>query len=366
MKNPVIPAQAGISLLQRINGIPEFPAYAGTGMTPVFLITTKIYFNNNSKKILTKYFAFILTFFVCADFCAAQTDSVAYVEPYNQIFGVKAYTSRDFININNFEKSYKPNNPMKIGLGISIKSTILDLSYGLGIGSSINKEAGKTKSFDLQLHHYRKYLMFDLFFQQYKGFYSEEKGKIELFPDIAVRYFGFQGNYVPKGNKFSARAAFAQKEKQLKSAGSFIVGGGLYLEALQNFTGGKFENNFQLGANVGYAYSWVIIKDLLLSAEITAGVQFGNELKDWFKARLEMNPTNLIRASLAYSRKNWTLSIYAYNNTIFHFFPNNNMLNLNSGSMQIVYLYRFDLPFVKESPNLKWVLSKISRKKNKE
>jgi hypothetical protein len=44
MKNPVIPAQAGISLLQCTNGIP-----ACAGMTPVFLFTTKIYFNSTSK-----------------------------------------------------------------------------------------------------------------------------------------------------------------------------------------------------------------------------------------------------------------------------------------------------------------------------
>jgi hypothetical protein len=36
MKQPVIPAQAGISLLQCINGIP-----ACAGMTPVLLIITK-------------------------------------------------------------------------------------------------------------------------------------------------------------------------------------------------------------------------------------------------------------------------------------------------------------------------------------
>jgi hypothetical protein len=48
MKKPVIPAQAGISLLQCINGIP-----ACAGMTPVFLVITKIYFNSTSKKLLT-------------------------------------------------------------------------------------------------------------------------------------------------------------------------------------------------------------------------------------------------------------------------------------------------------------------------
>jgi hypothetical protein len=45
MKKPVIPAQAGISLLQCTHGIP-----ACAGMTPVFLVITKIYFNNTSEK----------------------------------------------------------------------------------------------------------------------------------------------------------------------------------------------------------------------------------------------------------------------------------------------------------------------------
>jgi hypothetical protein len=44
MKNPVIPAQAGIPLLQCTNGIP-----ACAGMTPIFLVTAKIYFIFNRK-----------------------------------------------------------------------------------------------------------------------------------------------------------------------------------------------------------------------------------------------------------------------------------------------------------------------------
>ncbi|MDR0830684.1 MAG: hypothetical protein LBN95_11330 [Prevotellaceae bacterium] len=47
-KEPVIPAQAGISLLHCTNEIPAF-----AGMTPIFLVTTKIYFNTTSKKSLT-------------------------------------------------------------------------------------------------------------------------------------------------------------------------------------------------------------------------------------------------------------------------------------------------------------------------
>jgi hypothetical protein len=49
MKELVIPAQAGIPLLQCITGIP-----ACAGMTPVFLIITKIYFYSTSKKLLNR------------------------------------------------------------------------------------------------------------------------------------------------------------------------------------------------------------------------------------------------------------------------------------------------------------------------
>lgn len=129
-----------------------------------------------------------------------------------------------------------PNNPPNIGLGFSMNNTIVNVSYGQGFNFMRDKEKGKTKALDLQIHNYGKKFTFDVFIQRYRGFYAEdESGNVlALYPDLKIRQYGAYGQYIFNNKKFSYRAAFNQNEKQLKSAGSFLIGGGVYFSKIES------------------------------------------------------------------------------------------------------------------------------------
>jgi hypothetical protein len=225
-----------------------------------------------------RVFLIFSAIFVYLPACFAQVDST-YIEPYNQKLAIKAYLSRNYIEIQQEGKDYKPNNPMSLGAGLSLKNTVLYLEYCWGLKFTTNPKFGKTSSLDFQLHNYGRKLLFDISYQNYKGFYHQsdkssdnENETIELYSDLKVRQIGAEVTYLFNGKRFSAKSAFAQSEKQLKSAGSFALGGGIYqnhissgerLFATENFVA----NNLQFGITFGYAYSYVINKNYFTISE---------------------------------------------------------------------------------------------------
>ena len=95
-------------------------------------------------------------FFSCYYWGNAQIDT-AYIQPYEQKLSVQVYVAKDLLLLNqnidaDTEKSFVPNNPPNVGLGISVRNTIINFQYGYGFDFMRNKKQGKTKSFDLQLH----------------------------------------------------------------------------------------------------------------------------------------------------------------------------------------------------------------------
>lgn len=222
----------------------------------------------------------------------ANTDT-AFVKPYSQKILLVGYVSTNSLEMITADKKYMPNNPLNLGAGISVKNTVINMIFDYGLFPLKGKAYGKTKLTDFQIHNYRKHLVLDLFIQRYKGFYdplSVDRG-IVSYPDLSVSQIGGEGTYVFNGNKFSVRAAFEQSEKQLKSAGSFLLGGGVYfqkigLDSMMLINGRSPINNFQTGLNLGYGYSWVINNRWQLSgiAKIGANLEVPKALTRPFGA----------------------------------------------------------------------------------
>ena len=241
-----------------------------------------------------------------------KTDT-AYIADYPQRVMLSGFISQSSVQLGKDEKDYIPNNPLRAGVGISIKNTVINFSYSFGIAPLEQDGKGKTKSSDLQIHHYGRYFVLDLFYQKYKGFYNDAEGdEATLYPDMYVRNLGAEFAYIFNGDKFSAKAAFQQNEIQLKSVGSFILGGGAYFFKVN--PGGvlwETENslkNVQFGINGGYAYSWVIDERWMATGILTVGVNVGNDphlLSDW---KIEVYPTAFGRGGLIYHKNDWALA----------------------------------------------------------
>ena len=290
----------------------------------------------------------------------AQTDS-SYIKTFEHKLAVKTYLSKNFIFFtqkfkSEEEKTLMPNNPSNIGLGLSLNNTIINVSYGYGFSFLRNKKQGKTKAFDFQMHNYSRKFVFDLFVQKYRGFYEESDDKvITLYPDLKIEQYGAYGQYIFNNREYSYKAAFNQTERQLKSAGSFLLGGGVYKTKIKSDTSFIYNakntfNNFQFGISAGYAYTWVLGRYWDISTSATAGINIGSEkIQRFGKQKLEVYPTVFPRLSAGYNRHNWSLSFAYVGNLIFPSMSKDASLSLHSGSFQISFTERFDAyPFIRK------------------
>ncbi|ALM48156.1 hypothetical protein AMR72_04145 [Flavobacterium psychrophilum] len=288
-----------------------------------------------------RFYATLLAFVISFAFYGQTKIDTTFIGSYDQKMMVKAFLTRNSIEIGHNNKDYSPNNPTRLGLGFSIKNTVVDFSYSFGLLPA-GKEYGKTKSFDFQIHNYGRKFLFDVFYQNYKGFYSDNK-VITTYPETSVQLIGGEITYVFNNRQFSAKAAFDQTQKQLQSAGSWLIGGGAYYFklGLQELTGDTSIDNFQLGVNGGYGYSWVINEHWLLSGMATVGVNAGNEWESFKYMKLKLYPTAFARGAAGYRKDDWGVGLsFIINNKQVYYMQDD--FSLASINMQITYVKHLD------------------------
>jgi len=316
--------------------------------------------DNGTKLYFMKLYFSLLFIVMLPFFCQSQIDTT-YIKPFENKFSLNTYLSTKFISLEKEAhgemKKFTPNTPLNLGLGVSINNTIINLSYGYGLNFMRDKEKGRTKALDFQIHNYGEKFVFDLFFQKYKGFYTSDDSdkNIELYPDLDIQKYGAFGQYVFNHKKFSYKASFNQSERQLKSAGSYLLGGGVYFTKIASDSSFVYKSknsitNFQFGLSGGYAHTWVINKRWFASISTTIGVNFGTErINDFGKKKIEIYPTFFPRMSVGYNKENWSVGLSYVNNFIFSSFSENeiNNVGLSSGNFQIVYIRRINSnPFI--------------------
>lgn len=163
---------------------------------------------------------------------------------------------------------------------------------------------------------------------------------------MKIRFHGVHGQFVFNGNKFSYKAAFEQSERQLQSAGTFTLGGGIYNIKIESDSVIEGYNesiirNFQFGISGGYAYTWVLNNNWYVSGSISMGVHFGNEVFNQIgKKNIEVYPTVFPRISVGYNRDSWSLGLSYINNFVYTSFFTNANTGLLSGGIKITYTKR--------------------------
>lgn len=300
-----------------------------------------------------KYIVLVTTLLLgIHNYCLSQDST--YIAKFSQDFSTRIYFADKFTALNYEDASakefeYRPNSPVSIGLGISWRNT--SLSFGYGFNFMRNMKKGKTRSLDFQYHYYGRKVVLDLFFQKYKGFFIEDekdKDAITLYPDIKIRQYGIYGQYVFNGNKFSYQAAFNQSERQLKSVGTILLGGGIYYNRLENdstliLNGKNKLKNLQIGVSGGYAYTFVFKKRYFASLSMTVGLHAGYESLDRIgKDKIEISPTMFPRFSMGYQHNNWSAAITAVNNRVYVLYSEKSKLGFDTGAIQVTFVKRFD------------------------
>lgn len=320
----------------------------------------------NAKTII------LLLFALFSNCICAQVDST-YIVPFDQDLAIKVYTEYKYTALvktvgQNTDMTFMSNKPLDIGLGFSWKNISLSGSYGFKFLA--DSENGKTESLDFQYHRYNKNYVWDVYYYKYKGFYTEadKTRAIDLYPDIKVSQVGSFAQYVFNNKKFSYRATFGQSEKQLKSAGSFLLGGGIFYSTLyaNENTIGKEEIDlwsFQIGASGGYAYTWVINKNFFISGSLSGGISVGNADDELSFKSLKIYPNYFVRFAAGYNADTWSLGMSYINNSTHLIHTQEDQLMLNSGTARFTFTKRFNAEsiFGKKTKSLDQTRSRISR-----
>lgn len=271
----------------------------------------------------------------------AQIDS-SYIRPFDEDFSTRSY----FINRikgfgNNKNAMYNINAPTAIGIGISWKDYSFAFSHGFDILR--DKHKGKTKSLEFQYHGYKRKYVYDISLHRHKGFYSESQNNSRaiLYPDMQVNMYGGAFMWIFNNKKFSYRAAFNLSEQQLKSAGSFQLGGSVYYTKIKLDRTSSYEN-LQLGLMGGYAYTRVLSKYWYITGSASVGVNIGNEPNLVFNDKVNLYPILNNRFAAGYNRESWSFIFSSYFNRMYLIIGKNDRISMNDAKFQITILKRFN------------------------
>jgi len=126
--------------------------------------------------------------------------------------------------------AYRSNRPYGFGMGVYLFEVAAELTFSIPVDEKQKDLYGESKARDLQLNILGKQWGLDVYSQKYQGFYIDDpSAKVPAGrpypqrPDITTRNLGFTGNYVFNNKRFSFRSAYNFADRQLHSAGSFLL-----------------------------------------------------------------------------------------------------------------------------------------------
>ena len=269
--------------------------------------------------------------------CLVPVDlDTTYIESYYHDLILRVYSA----NRNNFvhfvdvagdlDLKYRPNDYFDLGAGVNYKW------FGLNVGTRIaglsddDHRFGKTTTMGLQSYLYAQKFTLDFMALKTRGYYLHPEEKKPGTPittdeyyrrrDLRTRNFGVNLNYVLNNRRFSYKAAFKQNDRQKKSAGSAILGAGVYLltvRADSAFVPRGISNQYfmdwreldafecySFNGNLEYAYSWVPVKNWITTASyrLSLGMQ-GNiwSVHDHEEqTQFRLNRSGMVRLSTGY------------------------------------------------------------------
>ncbi|MCJ7933938.1 MAG: DUF4421 domain-containing protein [Chryseobacterium sp.] len=178
------------------------------------------------------------------------------------------------------------NNKTKTSLSVDYRiiSATLSFSPRFIAGNNDNELKGNSSYTDLSLRFFPKRFIQTLYYKNVKGFYVEntkdflpgwQEGKDPYirFPDLRVQRFGGATSFV-LNRGFSAKSLYTQGEWQKNSSGSWVPFVDYDLTIFSNTIDGEKskETQYNIGANMGYFYNWVIGKKVNIAPYLALGL----------------------------------------------------------------------------------------------
>ncbi len=271
---------------------------------------------------------------------------------------------------------YKPNSNYNVGVGFNYRWLGVNLGFRTPLINDDNDRLGKTKYFDLQAYMYLRKLTIDFYGQDYEGYYLANDGLVSSEPvnnapyflrsDIQTRNLGANVEYLFNGDRFSYRAIYLQNERQLKSAGSFILGGGLHYHHTRadsslipsdiiyaNYADNEDYNRSGIASlvvNGGYAHTFIIAKRFFVTGSALAGVganyaDLKNEATNYRNTSVGLQLNGIARLGTGYNGDRYYAGIYFVTNVSASSFSNSGGYQMyQTGLVRVAVARRFNAP----------------------
>lgn len=301
----------------------------------------------------------------CSIHAHSQYDT-AYVESYRDLLLGRFVVNRKttgftFTNSDiGYTLRYQPNKTFNVGVGAAYK--FVSFTIGVGFMKPLDTR-GETRDYDLQFHSYGQKFVIDFLGQFYKGFhlpdgrFAPPGEEYYLRPDLEVNAIGGSLQYVFNNKQFSYRAAFQQTERQKKPAGTFLIGGELFLgrfDADSSVVPSALAVNghketirkmqfIEIGPNAGYAYIWVY-KNVFVTGSATFGLNLGFHKYDDDSGSTSYNgisPNTIFRVSAGYTTRTWGINGMFVTTGLALADFDNRSVSVNSGNVRVNFIYRF-------------------------
>lgn len=257
-----------------------------------------------------RIYAFVVIGFLCHSMsvhatCMPEPDT-GYIQPLRHMlqFELFLFSRSNSLQIEHHTPSrtiqYSPNAPVQMGIGISHYWLSLSAALWLPANTNARPYRGDTRFFGLKAGINSHRFWGGAYFERYSGYYISNPGSVmpewnnrmATFPlrtDLQTRAWLGNVIYNFKPERFSHNALIDLRDRQLRSAGTWLLGAGiLSLRARADSTlapsaesqayprGAQIKalDNQRLILSGGYAHTFVLKKKWYLSALIMPSISF--------------------------------------------------------------------------------------------
>ncbi|MGZ4118627.1 MAG: DUF4421 family protein [Bacteroidia bacterium] len=302
-----------------------------------------------------------------------------YIQDFHDMLNVKAVAVKRFNkfsitdNISQNKLEYEINNSLNMGLDFSFKSIGFGIEYN---PPGINKDDniyGKTTQFALSTGGNTRRFIYDAYYRYNEGFHTSSAYKIPndsagrsayIYRHDIVNYnAGFNLLYIFNNKRFSSSAPYSFTQRQIKSAGSLLVGtyallygitadSVIFPDSLKKYFKPEvqFKNasSYTWGVSCGYTYTFIFGKYWYVNIATVPGISVQefysvNAYDQSSHSKVALGLALQSRFSIGFNKQLNFLGIcYSSNN----YWINNDAksaLNYQFSSIRIYYGHRFDL-----------------------
>jgi hypothetical protein len=166
-------------------------------------------------------------------------------------------------------------------------------------------------AFDLKIKHFGSKYFIDSDFEYSENFYH--KGELI---NMEILSFGLLVNYVFNNKNHYLGSVYALNSFQLRSSGSFLIGGDLMFSRMKSNDYEINENSLIIsGPNIGYSYIYVFRQNWFSNIMLNISPDIGI---NYFNGDFCFAPQARMKTALGYHGKSWSMNIVLQSNLTFY------------------------------------------------